>query len=143
MLANGATLGYTTSYSSSSMSYTNIPGLKEIPEIGTDPEKVENTCLTDQVKKYEQGIGDPGDMAYVFKWDTSTGGNKSMFTALQTAQANSSTVYFQEKLKDNTTVTFAGQVAVKIGGGGVNGVVEWTLSVALQSDLTISPGTTS
>ena len=136
MLANGAKLGYTTSYSSGSMSYTNIPGLKEIPEMGVDPEKVENTVLTDSVKKYEQGIGDPGDMAYVFKWDMGTGGNKAAYTALQSAQAAGTTVYFKEELKDGTTSTFSGQVAIKRSGGGVNGVMEWTLSVALLSDIT-------
>ena len=138
MLANGATLGYTTSYSSSSMSYTNIAGLKEIPEIGVEPEKVENTVLTDTVKHYEQGIGDPGDMAFTFKWDTGAGGNKAAYTALKTAQGTGATVYFKLQLKDNTSVTFAGQVALKIGGGGVNGVIDWTLSVALSSDLSVT-----
>ena len=138
MLANGATLGYSTSYSSGSMSYTNIPGLKEIPEIGVEPEKVENTVLTDTVMKYEQGIGDPGDMDFVFKWDTSTSGNKAAYTAMKSAQTAGTTVYFKEQLKDGTYVTFAGQVAVRIGGGGVNGVIDWTLSVALQSDLTVT-----
>ena len=55
MLANGAKLGYSTT-GTGTISYTDIPGLKEIPEIGVEPEKVENTCLTDGVKKYEQGI---------------------------------------------------------------------------------------
>ena len=43
MLANGATLGYKTTGNT----YTNLPGLKEIPDLGVEPEKVENTCLTD------------------------------------------------------------------------------------------------
>lgn len=141
MLANGAKLGYSTSTGSGSITYTNIPGLKEIPEIGVDPEKVENTCLTDSVKKYEQGIGDPGDLAFVFKWDTATAANKTAYTAMKTAQGTGATVAFKEELKDGTTVIFTGQPAVKISGGGVNGVIEWTLSIALQSDLDITPGT--
>ena len=135
MLANGATLGYSAS-GSGTITYTDIPGLKEIPEIGVDPEKVENTCLTDAVKKYEQGIGDPGDMEYVFKWDKSLNG--AAYTAMKTAQEAGSTMYFKEALKDGTTITFSAQPAVKIGGGGVNGVIEWTLSLALQSDLDIT-----
>lgn len=138
MLANGAKLGYSTSEGSGTITYTDIPGLKEIPEIGVDPEKVENTCLTDSVKKFEQGIGDPGDMAFIFKWDTSTSANKTAYNAMKTAQEAGSVVHFKEELKDGTTVTFDGQPAVKISGGGVNGVIEWTLSVALQSDLTIT-----
>ena len=41
MLANGAKLGYSkTAPSGSSTTYTDLPGLKEIPDIGSDPEKV-------------------------------------------------------------------------------------------------------
>lgn len=137
MLANGAKLGYSTT-GTGTIAYTDIPGLKEIPEIGVDPEKVENTVLTDGVKKYEQGIGDPGDMEFVFKWDTATAANKAAYTAMKTAQTAGTTVYFKEELKDGTTVVFTGQPAVKISGGGVNGVIDWTLSIALQSDLEIT-----
>ena len=137
MLANGAKLGYSTT-GTGTISYTDIPGLKEIPEIGVEPEKVENTCLTDGVKKYEQGIGDPGDMEFVFKWDTATAANKAAYEAMKTAQGAGTTVYFKEELKDGTSVVFNGEVAVKISGGGVNGVIEWTLSIALQSDLDVT-----
>ena len=44
MLANGATLGYKEK-SASGSTFTNLPGLKEIPEMGVDPEKVENTDI--------------------------------------------------------------------------------------------------
>ena len=50
MLANGAALGYKETKEGAS--YTDLAGLKEIPEIGSDPEKVENTTLKDKVKQY-------------------------------------------------------------------------------------------
>ena len=46
MLANGAKLGYKKK-STTSGTYTDLPGLKEIPEFGFEPEKVENTGLND------------------------------------------------------------------------------------------------
>ena len=64
MLANGAKLGYKKSGASS---FTDLPGLKEIPEMGIEPEKVENTCLTDKNKQYENGIGDSGELVYKFR----------------------------------------------------------------------------
>ena len=67
MLANGATLGFRV-HGGTGTTYTDLPGLKEIPEMGMDPELVENTCLTDSLKQYEMGIGDAGDMQYVFKY---------------------------------------------------------------------------
>ena len=70
MLANGTKLGYSkTAPSGSSTSYTDLPGLKEIPDVGTDPEKVDNTVLTDKHKVYEKGIGDLPEMTYKFKYD--------------------------------------------------------------------------
>ena len=41
MLANGAKLGYKKKGASGD--YTDLTGLKEIPELGEDPEKVENS----------------------------------------------------------------------------------------------------
>lgn len=59
MLANGATLGYRKHIAGeNSAAYTDLPGLKEIPEVGVELDKEENTCLTDPHKMYEEGIGD-------------------------------------------------------------------------------------
>lgn len=44
MLANGATLGYKESDSESA--YIDLPGLKEIPDMGVEAEKVDNTDLS-------------------------------------------------------------------------------------------------
>ena len=62
MLANGIKLGYKTTGST----YTNLEGLKEVPEMGEDPEKIDVTCLSDTTKQYEYGIGDYGDLAYKY-----------------------------------------------------------------------------
>ena len=53
MLANGITIGY-----KSGSEYKELTGLKEVPEMGAEPEKVDNTCLSDTEKQYEYGIGD-------------------------------------------------------------------------------------
>ena len=48
---------------------------------------------------------------------------------------------FKETLKDGTTTTFSGQVTVKRAGGGVNDAIEFTVAIALQSDLKIDDPT--
>lgn len=133
MLANGATLEYKKKGESQ---FTKLPGLKEIPEMGTDPEKVENTCLEDKNKQYEMGIGDPGDIVYKFKYDNTS--ENSPYRLMRKAQENGDVLEFKETLKDGTTTSFSGQVNVKRTGGGVNGVIEFNLSIALSSDLTIT-----
>ena len=133
MLANGAKLGY-KKYGGST--YTDLPGLKEIPEMGINPEKVENTCLTDKNKQYENGIGDAGDITYKFKYDNSKA--DCPYRVMRAAQDSGEVLSFQETLVDGTTTEFEGQVSVKRTGGGVNGVIEFNLAISLQSDLTVT-----
>lgn len=130
MLANGVLLKCGTTAGS----YENLAGLKEIPELGIEPEKVENTTLADTVKQYEMGIGDAGELEYKFKFDNESA-NASYRKLRKYADAKTK-LYFEQTYPDQTKVTFAGQVSVKLGGGGVNGVIDFTLKVALQSDLT-------
>ena len=137
MLANGIKLGYKESGGST---YTDLTGLKEVPELGVEPEKVENTCLSDTVKQYENGIGDAGDLEYKFKYENKSA--TSPYRVLRKAQEDGKTLSFQETLPDGTTFTFDAQPSVKLGGGGVNGVVEFTLKMALQSDITVADPTT-
>lgn len=135
MLANGATLGFRV-HGGTGTSYTDLPGLKEIPEMGMDPELVENTCLTDSLKQYEMGIGDAGDMQYVFKYVNDSA--DSPYRVMLGHQAAKTVLDFCETLFDGTKYEYTAQVSVKRGGGGVNGVIDWTLGVALQSEITIT-----
>lgn len=135
MLANGAKLGYsTTAPAGGSTTYTDLPGLKEIPEIGTDAEKVDNTVLTDKHKIYEKGIGDLPEMVYKFKYDNSKA--NCPYRVLREAEKNDTVLYFRETDADKSTIDFGAQVAVKRTGGGVNGVIEFEVTMTVQTDIT-------
>ena len=136
MLANGATLEYKTK---SGSSFIKLKGLKEIPEIGVDPEKVENTDLEDTQKVYEMGIGDPGDITYKFKYDNTE--NDSPYRVLRECESTGEVLSFKETLKDGTTTEFSGQVSLKRTGGGVNGVIEFNLNIAVSSAFEITDPT--
>lgn len=133
MLANGAKLEFK---SKTVTAYAKLKGLKEIPEIGVDPEKVENTDLDDTQKMYEMGIGDPGDITYKFKYDNTA--KDSPYRVLRAYEASGENLSFKETLKDGTTTEFTGQVSVKRTGGGVNGVIEFDLNIALSSAFEIT-----
>ena len=105
MLANGAKLGY-KKHGAAESAYTDLPGLKEIPEIGVEAEKVDNTKAT------------------------------SPYRLMRTAQDNKDLLDFQETAVDGTKCSFSAEVSVKRTGGGVNGVVEFELTMLVQSDLT-------
>lgn len=134
MLANGITL----SFSETKGSYTKLAGLKEVPELGIEPEKVENTTLADKVKKYEFGIGDAGELEYKFAYDNTTA--TSPYRVLRKAANDKKKLFFEQAYPDGTKVNFEGQVSVKLGGGGVNSVIEFTLKIALQSELAFTDG---
>lgn len=132
MLANGAKLGYKKKGASGD--YTDLTGLKEIPELGEDPEKVENSGLADKVKQYEYGIGDAGDLTYKFKYENTS--ETSPYRVMRKAAATKEVLSFCETLPDNTKYEYDAQVSVKRSGGGVNGVMEFNLNMALQSEIT-------
>lgn len=135
MLANGTTLGYRkhSDSGSNSAAYTDLPGLKEIPEVGTEIDKEDNTCLTDPHKIYEQGIGDLPDMVYKFKYDNTKA--TSPYRVMRDAAAKKEIWDFQEKTKDGTVTEFTAQFAVKRTGGGVNGVIEFEVTMVVQSEI--------
>lgn len=130
MLANGAKLEYKEGTEGS---YEDLPGLKEIPDMGVEAEKVDNTTLTDPHKKYEQGIGDLPEMTYKFKYDNKSA--KSPYRVLRDAQKEGKVLTFQETLKDGTKTEYDAQVSVKRTGAGVNGVIEFEVTMMVQSDL--------
>ena len=135
MLANGTKL----SYKASGDTYTELKGLKKIPDMGNEPEKVENTCLSDTVKQYEFGIGDYGDLEYTFKYENKE--ETSSYRVLRKLADAGTKVGFKQEYPDGTTFTFDAQCSVKLGGGDVNGVIEFTLKLALQSDITVTDPT--
>lgn len=129
MLANGIKLEI-----KETSSYVDLPGLKEVPELGADPEKVDNTTLADTVKINELGIGDAGDLAYKFKFDNSASSSYRKLRAIADAKK---VAEFQQTMPDGTKYQFSAQASVKVGGGGVNAVIDFTLNLGLQSDITV------
>ena len=134
MLANGATLEYKEKDGAGE--FKDLPGLKEIPDIGVEPEKVDNTCLTDPHKMYEAGIGDLPDMVYKFKYDNTQA--HSPIRLMRKAQEAGKVLSFKETMKDGTATEFDAEISVKRTGGGVNGVIDFELTVFVQSDLVIT-----
>ena len=104
--------------------------------MGVEPEKVENTCLTDSHKMYEMGIGDLPDMTYKFKYKNAA--STDSYRVLRGLESAGTKAYFKEELKDGTTTEYQAQVSVKRTGGGVNGVIEFEATMLVQSAFTIT-----
>lgn len=133
MLANGTILKYKTK---GGTSYTEAEGLLEIPEMGSEEEKVDRTPLNAKNKRYEYGIGDYGDLEYKFIYENSS--TTSPYRIFRQVQADKEVMDFQETYPDGTTFEFSAMCNVKLGGGGVNGGIDFTLKLALQSDIEVT-----
>ena len=131
MLANGAELGLKKG---DAAEYTDLPGLQEIPEIGNTPEKVEITTLKDKVKMYDMGIGDAGELVHKSLYDNSKA--DCPYCTLRAMEAAGDVGSFCETDADGTKIQFDAKVSVKRTGGGVNGVIQFDVTMALQSEIT-------
>ena len=136
MLANGITLEVKKN---GSESYTALQDLKEVPELGVDAEKVENTRLKDKFKHSELGIGDPGDMAYKFVYDNSSA--SSDYRVLREIADSNKVASYRQTFPDGTKYEFDAYSSIKVGGGGVNAAIEFTLTLGLQSDIKVTDPT--
>lgn len=131
--SQGITIGYKNSTSGST--YTNLPNLQEVPEMGGTPEKIDVTCLADTCKKYINGIKDYGDLAFNFLYDAdSTTSSYKILKGLETAGTTND---YQVKFPDGTTFTFSAEVSVKTGSGSVNNALTFTATFALSTDITV------
>lgn len=131
MLANGATLEFKEK-SKTSDAFKKLLGLKEIPELGVEAEKVENSPIDATHKMYEMGVGDLPDMVYKFSYDNTK--TDSPYRIMRDFAAAGTLLTFKETLKDGSITQYDAQVSVKRTGGALNGVLEFELTMAVQSD---------
>ena len=122
----------------SGSSYTNLPNLQNVPELGGTPEKIDVTCLADQNKKYIDGVVDYGDLEFTFLYDTDQ--TDSSYKKLRGLQEAKSTDEYQITFPDGTTFSFSAQVSVRTGAAEVNGALTFTASFALQSEVEVDYG---
>ncbi len=137
MLANGTLLGFRPK--GSQETFTDLPDLKELPDIDDKPERVENTPICATSKRYEMGVGDMGEMAYTFCYDGPSPG--SAYYLLQSADADGEALEFQETWTDGVRIQYTAVPHLSFSRqGGINGIVLLKVTMFISSDIeTILP----
>lgn len=137
MLANGILLGFKAPGAAGT--YTDLPELKEVPDLQNKPERVENTPINAANKRYEMGVGDPGEMVYKFCYHGPKKG--SAIVLLQNALLSNTELDFQETWPDGTIIQYTAQPNISFArGGGINSVVDMQVEMFVTSDIeTILP----
>lgn len=116
--------------------YTEIPYLMEVPEFGGTPEKIDITVLSDTTKKYLPGIKDLGDLVFKFLYDNES--TTSNYRVLSGYAAENTTVSFKLEYPDGTAHLFDAIPAVKMDAGAINGALTFSVTMMLQSDVTVT-----
>lgn len=112
--------------------YTEIPDIKEIPEINMSPSNLDVTNLVDQYKRYIPGVKDAGnDIALTAnltadlktKW-------ASLVTAADTAWDSGKATWFEIAIPNFDSFYFAGvPTEMGVSSMGVDAVVEAQLHI--------------
>jgi hypothetical protein len=133
----GVTFGYAVETSKGTRpttGYTNIPDVKEVPEMNPEPETLETTVLSEtEYKTYIEGLKDLGGALSFLanfttdletKWD-------ALVAAYTTAKESGKSVWFEVKHPGlEKSVFFTGQPsAMGLPAMGVNAVLETNLYI--------------
>lgn len=136
VIATGATLSYKTGGT-----YTIIPGLQEIPEMGGSRDKVEVTTLSDTMKRSIYGLTDMGELTFKFLYDDEEStSNYRLIKGLEDGQLSGG-IYTPTEWKvtypDGATHSFSALVHVKMDAVKVNSALGFNATMLLQTDITV------
>jgi hypothetical protein len=133
----GVTFGYAVETSKGTRpttGYTNIPDVKEVPEMNPEPETLETTTLAEtEFKTYIEGLKDLGGaLSFLANYTTEL---ETVWSALvgayNTAKTDGKSVWFEVKHpRLEKSVFFTGQPsAMGLPAMGVNSVLETNLYI--------------
>lgn len=134
---NGITGQQTTvGYSATGASpFTLLGNLQEVPDLGGKLDKVESTTLSSTQKTYIAGLMDPGDLAFKFRYDTTT------FKTCKGLEGE--TITIQVTYPDGSTHTFGAQIANVVDSVKTGALVTFTMNVVVVSQIVFAAPATS
>lgn len=128
---------------SSSGSYTKLVDIKEFPDLGGAPEMLETTTLSDPMQTFIAGIQmlDTSGLQFTCNYDLTD------YTTLKALEGEDKdfAIWFGATTSGSTDTpdgsagkfSFSGQLSVYVNGGGVNEVVNMTVSIAPSSKIAL------
>ena len=125
---------------SAAADYAKLLDIKEFPDLGGEPELLETTTLSDGIQTFIPGIQSLDNFAFTANY------TKSDYTTVKALEGTtkSYSVWFGATVSGSTVTPtgtdgkfdFDGQLSVYVNGGGVNEVVNMTITVAPSTPIT-------
>ena len=113
---------------------TVIAGVKSVPQIGSDPERVDVTDLQSEKRQYISGIQDVDNLEFSVIYRTSEFAAFQLFA--ETAKSNTE---FEIEYPDGMKVEFKGKPSVRLGAVEVNGALEYSIVIVVSEGPNIVP----
>lgn len=128
--------------SSNGSTYSKLVDIKEFPDLGGAPEMLDTTTLSDGSRTYILGIQETEAMSFTANY------TKADFTALEALKSteNYYAVWFGATVSGGVATptgtdgkfSFKGYLDVFVAGGGVNEVVDMTITIAPSTVITFA-----
>lgn len=129
----------------SSSTYEKLVDIKDFPDLGGAPEMLETTTLSDKMQTYIPGIQSNDALEFTANY------TKEDYDKLKALEGTESdyAVWFGGTESggvatpdgSNGKFEFKGQLSVHVVGGGVNEVVDMTITIAPSTIITVPSGT--
>lgn len=119
--------------SGENITYSKLIDIKNYPDLGSSPELLETTTLSDPMRTNIFGIQGNDSMEFTCNYDKN---DYQTVKALEGDEQNLA-IYFGENGTDGK-FTFNGYVSVHVNSGDVNAVREMTVTVAASSVITMA-----
>lgn len=123
---------------SGTITYTKLVDIKSFGDLGGTPEQLETTTLTNGSRTYIRGIQDQEAIEFTCNY---TSADYTTLAALTSATPFA--VWFGAGSNGtpdghNGKFTFTGELSVYVNGGGVNEVVDMTVTILPTTDITFA-----
>ena len=114
-------------------SYTKLVDIKDFPGLGSAPDTIEVTTLSDKMKRYVQGLQDTGSFEFTYNY------TKADFTKVKALDDNAKHFFELDFGNDGAggegSFYFSGQVSTYISGAGTGAAVEAKIIVTCDSEV--------
>lgn len=113
--------------------FVEVAGVKGIPQLGSDPERVDVTTLASKKRAYIAGLQDVDNLEFAIVYQTSN------FTKIHALVEKKEQAEFEIAFPDGLKVTFKGEPSFKFSGAEVNGALEFSLVIVVSEGPTFVP----
>lgn len=128
-----STYGVSLMYKSEGTTYTKLIDIKDFPDLGGAPEMLETTTLSDNMQTYIPGIQSLDALEFTANYTLE---DFKTIKALEGTEKDFA-VWFGAEGADGK-FEFKGKISAFPGGGGVNEVVNMTISIAPSTPITLA-----